>query len=78
MSVTISIYKTMKLLDLREQLLDLREHILDLREQLLDLREQLLDLREQILDLREQILVYQWCGFKSRRGKNKNLTALKI
>jgi hypothetical protein len=21
--------------------------------------------------------VYQWCGFKSRRGKNKNLTALK-
>ena len=20
---------------------------------------------------------YQWCGFKSRRGKNKNLTALK-
>jgi hypothetical protein len=22
--------------------------------------------------------VYQWCGFKSRRGKNKNLTALKI
>jgi hypothetical protein len=22
--------------------------------------------------------VYQWCGFKSRRGKNKNLTALKF
>jgi hypothetical protein len=21
--------------------------------------------------------VYQWCEFKSRRGKNKNLTALK-
>jgi hypothetical protein len=21
--------------------------------------------------------MYQWCGFKSRRGKNKNLTALK-
>ena len=21
--------------------------------------------------------VYQWCGFKSRRGKNKKLTALK-
>ena len=21
--------------------------------------------------------VYQWCGFKSRRGKKKNLTALK-
>jgi Ni,Fe-hydrogenase I cytochrome b subunit len=21
--------------------------------------------------------VFQWCGFKSRRGKNKNLTALK-
>ena len=21
--------------------------------------------------------IYQWCGFKSRRGKNKNLTALK-
>jgi hypothetical protein len=21
--------------------------------------------------------VYQWCGFKSRRGKNNNLTALK-
>jgi hypothetical protein len=21
--------------------------------------------------------VHQWCGFKSRRGKNKNLTALK-
>ena len=21
--------------------------------------------------------VYQWCGFQSRRGKNKNLTALK-
>ena len=21
--------------------------------------------------------VYQWCGFKSRRGKNKHLTALK-
>jgi hypothetical protein len=21
--------------------------------------------------------VYQWCGFKSRRGKNKNVTALK-
>jgi hypothetical protein len=21
--------------------------------------------------------VYQWCGFKSRKGKNKNLTALK-
>ena len=23
------------------------------------------------------IYMYQWCGFKSRRGKNKNLTALK-
>ena len=23
------------------------------------------------------IYIYQWCGFKSRRGKNKNLTALK-
>ena len=23
------------------------------------------------------IRIYQWCGFKSRRGKNKNLTALK-
>ena len=22
-------------------------------------------------------VVYQWCGFKSRRGKNKNVTALK-
>ena len=22
--------------------------------------------------------MYQWCGFKSRRGKNKNLTALKF
>ena len=22
--------------------------------------------------------VYQWCGFKSRREKNKNLTVLKI
>ena len=22
-------------------------------------------------------VVYQWCGFKSRRGKNKHLTALK-
>jgi hypothetical protein len=21
--------------------------------------------------------VYQWCGFKSRRGKNENVTALK-
>jgi hypothetical protein len=21
--------------------------------------------------------VHQWCGFKSRRGKNKNFTALK-
>ena len=31
--------------------------------------------------LREKVTlgaaVYQWCGFKSRRGKNKNLTALK-
>jgi hypothetical protein len=25
----------------------------------------------------EDVAVYQWCGFKSRRGKNKNLTALK-
>ena len=23
------------------------------------------------------IYIYIWCGFKSRRGKNKNLTALK-
>ena len=31
------------------------------------------------LDVRlsEWCCVYQWCGFKSRRGKNKNLTALK-
>jgi hypothetical protein len=31
------------------------------------------------LDVRliEWCAVYQWCGFKSRRGKNKKLTALK-
>jgi hypothetical protein len=23
------------------------------------------------------IYMYQWCGFKSRRGENKNVTALK-
>ena len=28
--------------------------------------------------LRHGAAVYQWCGFKSRRGKNKYLTALKF
>jgi hypothetical protein len=29
------------------------------------------------LDVRHCAAVYQWCEFKSRRGKNKNLTAQK-
>jgi hypothetical protein len=31
----------------------------------------------EILIWMSDIYIYQWCGFKSRRGKNKNLTALK-